>query len=440
MVVVAFAVTYGAAVTLVRGHGSGSGSSSGGRIGLSSGGGVPAGDGLLGVTIGKDQRRLRTHPEDSAAWAELGAAYVQQARITANPVYYPKAKGALRRSLALNRGDNFEAMVGLGSLANAQHNFAVARSWGLRAERVNGYNANVYAVLNDAFTQLGDYRAASAATQHMLDLHPGVPAFTRASYDFEQHGDDAGAQFALDKALQIAISPADIAFCRYYLGELAFNQGNARQAAQQYGAGLKADPTYTPLLAGRAKAEAALGHTEAAIRDYTTVIGRVPQPQYVIELGELEQSLGHRTEARQQYDLLGVEFKLFAANGVNDDLTTALFEADHGDPAKALEHAKAEWRRRRSVLVADALGWALHVNHRDREALGYAKLANRLGWRNAGFVYHQAMIEASLGQRTAARTDLVRALKINPAFNPLQEPIARRTLIRLEGQLRSNGG
>ncbi|MDQ6697754.1 MAG: hypothetical protein M3Z46_09905, partial [Actinomycetota bacterium] len=253
VVVVAFGLSYVAAVTVVHGNKSGSDSAPIRSAARSTDDSVlGAGNDLLATTIRNDQKLLRDHPGDDAAWAELGSAYVQQARITANPMYYPKAAGALRRSLALNSRDNFEAMIGMGTLANAQHNFATARSWGQRAERLNRYNPNVYAVLNDALTQLGDYPSASAATQHMLDLHPGVPSYTRVSYDFEEHGDDAAARFALDKALEIAISPADIAFCRYYLGELAFNEGKAEQAAQQYALGLKADPSYTPLLAGQA--------------------------------------------------------------------------------------------------------------------------------------------------------------------------------------------
>ena len=433
----AFVVTYVAAVTVVRGTRSGSDSAStrpATVIDLPPGGAVPTGTSdQLADTIRRKQELLRVSPDNSAAWASLGSAYLQQGRITANPVYYPKASGALRRSLALKSRDNFEAMVGLGALANAQHAFATARSWARRAERVNRYNADVYAVLNDAFTQLGDYRQASAATKRMLELRPGVPSYARASYDFEQRGDNAGARIALEEALKVARSPGDIAFCRYYLGELAFNEGKPEQAAQQYALGLKANRAYSPLLAGQAKAKAALGQTASAVQDYTAVISRVPQLQYVIELGELEQSLGRRAAARQQYELLEVMFKLFADNGVNDDLTAAQFEADHGDPKQALRSAQAEWKRRHSVVVADALAWALHVNGRDTEALGYAKIANHLGWRNAGFFYHQGMIEASLGQREAARMNLARALKINPAFNPLQAPIARRTLARLEG-------
>jgi lipoprotein NlpI len=55
------------------------------------------------------------------------------------------------------------------------------------------------------------------------------------------------------------------------------------------------------------------------------------------------------------------------------------------------------------------------------------------GMRNALFAYHRGMIENALGQRTAARHDLSQALAIDPAFNPLQAPIARATLDRLGG-------
>lgn len=383
------------------------------------------------VAIHNAQLALKANVGDDRAWAQLGAAYVQEARITVNPMYYQKAGGALRRSLALNRTTNLAATVGMGTLANAQHNFKRALAWGHSAQRLNRYNIAVYAVLDDALTQLGRYPEATAATQRMLDLRPDISSFTRASYDFEERGDIAGARFALQRALQEATSPADIAFCRYYLGELAFNQGKPADAAYQYDRGLQVDPNYDPLMEGKAKAEAALGKTAAAINDYTTVVNRVPQPQYVIELGELQQSLGHRAQAQQEYDLLAVELKLFAANGVIDDLTPAQYNADHGNAATALSHARAEWARRHSVLVADALAWALHANHQDGEALTYARYANHLGWRNATFSFHQGMIEAALGQTVAARADLTRALRINPYFNPIQAPLARRSLQQL---------
>ncbi len=386
------------------------------------------------VAIARTQARLRQAPGNWDLWASLGSAYLQAGRISADPTYYPKAEAAFTRSLALHGGDNVAAMAGRGQLAAARHDFAGALSWGRRAQAIDSYNSVVYGVIADALTQLGDYPGARAAVQRMLDLKPGVSSFTRASYDLETHGQVGPARDALNRALSDSLSPVDIAFCRYYLGELAFNSGDARQAAVEYALGLKADPTSTQLLAGRARIEAARGEQAAAIADYTTVSERVPLPQYVLEFGDYLSTIGHRREASQQYAVLKTEQKLFAANGVLDDLLSAEFDADHGSPASALQHARAEWNRRHSVLVADALAWALHANGRDAEAVPYTRMANRLGWRNATFLYHRGMIEKSLGQRSVARADLTAALRINPYFSYLQAPIARRTLAALGGR------
>ena len=377
------------------------------------------------------QTRLRATPRDAASWAQLGSLYVQQARITGDPTYYPKASGALQRSLTLQPHDNWEALTGQGSLLNAQHRFAEALAKAEAAAHVNPWNATVLGVIDDAQTQLGDDAAATATTQQMLDRQPGVPSFTRASYHFEQHGQIDSAGTALRSALQQASGPADVAFCRLYLGELAFNSGRPRDALAQYQAGLAADPSYDPLVAGRAKALAALGHTDEALRDYAAAIARVPQPQYVLEYAELLQSLGRTAEASQQMTLLDSEQKLLAANGVRDDLTTAVVAADHGSAAEAVRAARAEWALRKHVLVADALAWALHRAGQDRSALYYAKQADRFGWRNATFRYHRGMIELALGDRAAARTHLREALDINPYFSVLQAPIARKALSSL---------
>ena len=395
--------------------------------------GLAASGDALSAAISAAQLQLKANDKDWQTWANLGAAYVEQGRVTVDPSYYPEAEGALHRSLELNPDGNFAADIGLGALANARHEFADAAVDAERALATDPYSATANGVLADAETQLGDYPAATAAVQRMLDLKPGIDSFSRASYDREIHGDPAGAVGALQDALDSAFTPADTAFCRYYLGELAFNSGNLAEAARQYDAGIAADPGYAPPLEGRAKVEAARGDTAGAIRDYTTVVNRVPQPQYVLELGDLEASLGHQDAAQEQYRFLAAEQRLFDANGVVDDLTAAQFAADHGDPAAALRHAEAEWGRRHSVLVADALAWALHVNGRDAEALGSARQATALGERSALFLFHRGMIERSLGQRDEARRDLSDALRINPYFSVLQAPVARAALAGLGG-------
>jgi tetratricopeptide (TPR) repeat protein len=387
----------------------------------------------LSGAIEAAQVRLRTLPKDYQTWAQLGSAYVQQARVTGDPSYYPKAQGALEHSLQLKPTDNVAAMIGQGSLANARHEFSQARDWGRKATAANPYQAGGYGVLADALTQLGDYTGADTAVQKMLDLQPGLASFSRASYAFEERGQTSQARDAMKRALAEATDPADVGFCRYYLGELDFNSGDPKAAMEQYRLGLLAAPNSDPLLAGRAKAEAALGRTDAAVTDYAEVVARLPLPEYVLEYAQLLTSLGRTDQAKAQFSLLTSIQQLFTANGVVDDLTSAIVAADYGSPTEAVQHAQAEWARRHSVLVADALGWALHRAGQDKEALTYAVKANQLGWHNATFVYHLGMIELALGRRDAARGHLSTALRTNPHFDRVQAPKATAALNSLGG-------
>ena len=377
------------------------------------------------------QRELRDDPDDALTWAQLGSAYVEQARVTADPSFYEKAQGALDRSMQLQPQGNGEAMIGLGALANARHNFTQARDWALRARELRPATGEVYGVLADALTQLGDAEGASAAVQRMLDTEPGVAAFTRASYDLELHGRVDDARLALQRALRDSHSPATIAFCRYHLGELAFNSGDLDEAAAQYQQGLDGAPHDTALRQGRAKVAAARGDLPQALADYQTVTNRVPLPQYLQEYGELLLVAGQQEQAAAQFTLFIQQQRLYEAAGSADDLAVAQFAADHGDPAEALRRAQSEWERRQSVFVADAMAWALHADGRDAEALAYADRAAALGWRNATFAYHRGMILASLGMRTEAQHQLAEALELNPYFSPLHAPRARATLDEL---------
>ncbi len=392
----------------------------------------PTSAGDLEGAVRSLQARLARLPGDWRAWAALGRAYLQQARITADPSYYEKADGAFARSIEEHPEDNEPALTGQAALAAGRHDFAAARDLARRAVELNPYGAPAHGVLGDALLELGRYDDAFASFQRMVDLKPGVPSYFRASYAWELRGDVARARSALEQALRTAYTPADIAFVRFYLGELAWSTGDLATAERHYAAGLRRDPSFVPLLAGRAKVAAAQGRTRAALRTYTDVVERQPQPSYLIELGDLYASLGRSADAREQYELVAVQQQLLAAAGVNVDLELAIYDADHGRPQAALRAAAAEHERRPgNVFVADAYAWALHVNGRSEEALVHARRAQRLGTRSALFAYHKGMIERSLGNDAAARADLRRALRINPHFSPLHAPRARRALAAL---------
>jgi tetratricopeptide (TPR) repeat protein len=169
---------------------------------------------------------------------------------------------------------------------------------------------------------------------------------------------------------------------------------------------------------GLAKIEAAHGRLASAIRRYENVVTRLPLPQYLAELADLYETAGDRAGAQGTFDLLTVQERLFRANGVNIDLEQALFDADHGvRVASGLRSALEEWRRRKSVFVADAVAWSLYANGRYRQALAFTQQAFRVGTRSAMFFFHRGMIERELGLRSMARRDLQAAVRINPSFS-----------------------
>ncbi|MFD0519419.1 tetratricopeptide repeat protein [Paractinoplanes durhamensis] len=362
-------------------------------------------------------------PGDWAGWAGLGAAYLEQARVTSDPALYPQAEQAARRSLALRR--NGDALVVLGALANARHDFAAARDQAKAALAADVNDGEAYGVLADALTQLGDAPGATDAVQHMLDTRPGLAAYARASYDLELRGKLTEAENLMRRALTDAVDPHDAAFCRTQLGDLAFGRGDLRSAGDEYAAALTADPSAVAALRGRARIRAAQGDLPGALADYADLTARLPGPGYLIEYAELLNLDSRADAAAEQLALAGAAQQLFTANGGQDGLATAALALATGRPADAVTAARAEWARRHHPDVADTLAWSLHAAGQDVEALSFAKLA---GGRPANYAYHLGVIQLSLGHTAEARAELTRALATNPYFSPADAPNARRAL------------
>jgi tetratricopeptide (TPR) repeat protein len=390
--------------------------------------------GTLDDLVASLQARIAEQPDDWRSLASLGLAYVQEARITADPSHYPKAEGVLQRSLDLDDDQNFQALIGMGALALARHDFAAGLEWGRRAAGVNPSNAAVYGVMGDALIELGRYDEAFTTIQTMVDTTPDLSSYARAAYAHELQGDIDDAERIMQLALQAAPTLVDSAWVLNQLGDLAFNHGDLAAAREHYRRALAADPSFVPPAAGLARVDAADGRFDRAIEGYLAVVARYPSPEYVVALIDLYTVTGRNEDAEREIDLLHAEEQLFEANGVNVDLEVALFSADHGvDLTDGLRAAEAEWARRQSIQVADALAWQLHANGRDTEALRYAHRALALGTRNASFLYHRAVIEHALGRRDAARADLAEALDINPSFSIVWSALAADLLASLGG-------
>ncbi|MPY62411.1 tetratricopeptide repeat protein [Streptomyces spongiae] len=387
--------------------------------------------GDLDANVATLQSHLRAQPKDYLSWATLGLAYVEQARTKGDPARYPQAEKALKRSLDL-RPDNDPALAGQAALAAARHDFKHALRYADQALEQNPYSERALSTRIDALVELGRYDDASKAADLADDRRPGIPVFTRYAYVHELRGDTKTAERVLKLALNSAMGRGDIAYVATQLGQLAWKQGDYKGALNHFARALAADDEYLPALEGRARAEAASGDRDGAIRTLEKVVATYPLPGPLVELGELYEVKGDKTKARDQYTLVNAWTSIARANGVNADLDTALADADHGDREEALRAARAEFKLRQTVHTADALAWALHVNGRSDEALPYARRAAATGYKDATFLYHRGMIEQATGNDDEARRSLDAALDLNSGFSPLGAEKARKALKVLE--------
>jgi tetratricopeptide (TPR) repeat protein len=374
------------------------------------------------------RKRLDRVPGDWTTWAELGVAYVEQARITGDPSNYARAEEALNKSLQVRPADNALALTGLGALAAARHDFAAALDFGNRSLAIDPYKASTHGVVADALVELGRYPESLDAIQKMVDLRPDTSSYARASYSFELRGDVANARDVMARALTAAGGPADAAFALEHLAGLAFDNGDLATARSHVDDGLRRFRDHPPLLVLRGRITAAQGDTGAAVRDYRAALAKLPLPGYAAELGDLLAATGDAAGAEQQYALVRASAALLKAEGVDVDTELAVFAADHGDVAAALAAAQAAHARRPSIFVADALAWALHKAGRPAEALPYADQALKLGTRNATLLYHRGAIRVALGDKAGAAADLQAALALNPHFSVKHAPEATRLL------------
>lgn len=375
------------------------------------------------------QDALRADPENGRGATLLGQAYLQKARETGDPSYYPKAEELFRLALEEDERD-VAAMVGMGSLALARHHFATALAWGERARAINPHVPAVYGVIGDAQIELGRYDEAAVTIQTMVDLRPDLPSFARVSYLRELHGDVAGAIAAMTRvAAAGAGTPEHVAWAQAQLGNLAFGAGELDGARAHYEASVRTLPGYVYGTAGVARVAAARGDFARAIALYTDAIQRMPVPELVIALGEVYEAAGQPDEAAAQYALVAAMTRLYQENGVDTDVELALFAADHGgDVEAALKAAEAAYAARPSIKTADALAWVRYRAGDLDGAWAASQEALRLGAKDALLTFHAGMIAAARGDTANAITHLETALSINPHFSVIHADDARAAL------------
>jgi tetratricopeptide (TPR) repeat protein len=366
-------------------------------------------DAATGGDLVSLEQAVAADPSDLAAVQALGIAYVRSAA-NGDPALYGLAERAFDRADGIRRDDP-TTVVGRGLLALSLHQFGAAHTFATKVVAANPDLDAARLVLVDALVELGRYDEARSELERLTVREPGLPVDARVSYLRELNGDLAGAIVAMRAAVTAGAGrPADVASVSQLLGDLVARRGDLAGARDEYERALRLAPGLPLAALGLARIDAAQGRTHEARDRLGALVERAPLPAVIALLADVAPGSGAE-------ELYGATVALARDAGQVVDLEAALFAADHGDPAGALELAAAAYAARPdNVFAQDALAWARYRSGDGAGARALLDGARRLGTPHAELRWHAAAILAGNGEQDAARTELRAVLDAGPAF------------------------
>jgi tetratricopeptide (TPR) repeat protein len=382
--------------------------------------------------VAKASAAAARRPQSDEAWVNLGDAFMQKGRETADTAYYSKAENAYRKALDLN-AKSVEAMVGMAWVNGGRHEFEASIDWSRKVLAIDPKNPAAFGLIGDAAVEMGDYDEAFDQYQKMLDIKPDLSSYGRSAHLLQITGDTRRATWLMMKGVAAGSPYAEnTAWCRSQVALIYFAEGAYVPAEQVLEEGLKNLPNDYRLLAAMGRVKAAKKDYAAAIQYYRKAIEIAPQQDTVAALGDLYQLTGQTEEMKNQYALVDSIARLNKANGVKGDMLTAKFYADHDmHLEEALKMEEEEYATRKNVYVADTLAWCYFKNGRIEEAKKYIRLALKQKTPEALFRFHQGIIYEKAGDEALAQQSFYEALSLSPNFDPIWAPVAQQRLLEI---------
>ncbi|HKB27437.1 MAG TPA: tetratricopeptide repeat protein [Candidatus Limnocylindrales bacterium] len=385
--------------------------------------------------IGVWSRNLAAEPLDFVSAANLGIVYEARGRLTGDIGDYLKAQQAVAQALDSAPTDDASRLLH-ARLAQTLHEFPNALAEAQAILRDEPGLPQALATEGDAQLELGDVAGAKATFTALATAAPGAAVSARLARLAFISGDPAAALGLAGRAYNEAVADdqtgPSLGWYAYLAGTVALSTGAPTDALAWFDKAVAVWPDGYLALAGQARAQAALGHTDKAIATYGEAIAIAPQPDALTALGDLYALRGDAKLAADQYATVEAIGHLVAINQQVYNRQLVLFSVNHDrDLAEALRLAEQELTVRKDVYGYDADAWALLANGRPAEADAAMRQALAFGTEDALLSYHAGMIAIALGDTARAANLLHDALAKPGALDPLSASRAAAALASL---------
>jgi tetratricopeptide (TPR) repeat protein len=353
------------------------------------------------TAIQKAQAEIAKHPDHAPYYNALAMAYARRARETSDVQFYAQAEETLKRSFAI-APDNYEGLKTQAWLQLGRHEFAKALETATKLNQKTPDDVIVYGYLVDANVELGNYKAAVAAAQWMLDLRAGnIPGLTRAGYLRELHGNLPGALELMQMAFDSTATneTEDRAWLLTQMAHLNVVAGDLAKAEMYANGALSLFPNYHYALGTLAQIRVAQKRYDEAVTLLRTRYAAAPHAENLYALAEALELAGQKEEAAK--DFVEFEKKSLAETNITDNSNHELiaYYVDHAhQPGKALEVARRELNRRKDVFTLDCYAWALAASGDYETANAEIQKAVQVGVKDPKILMHAGVIAGHLSQ------------------------------------------
>jgi tetratricopeptide (TPR) repeat protein len=389
------------------------------RLALSkSGGTLP-----LDLEIERLQKNIDAHPQLSDNWVLLGRAWVRKARESSDPGYYLNAKACADVALDL-MPSNRAATNLVGIMLINQHKFDEARDLAEQILHKAPMDLMALGTLSDAYLEVGRYDEAITAAQRMMDMKPGLPSYTRASYLAWLRGDEKTALENIHEAIdagQDRQDPEPRCWAMVQAAMIFWHKGDHPGADAGFKVALKECSDYPPALVGRGRVALGDGDFARAREALEPAFKESPLAETAWLLGDARAGDGDAKGADEAYA------QVVKIGRTADLRTLALFWATKDrEHEEALRLVEAEKKVRDDIYTEDTLAWALYRLGRFADARAASEKASALGTKDARLLYHAGAIKIAAGDKAAGEKLVKEALALNPKFDVTGSAEARK--------------
>ena len=245
--------------------------------------------------------RVDREPQLYPAFAHLGAAYLDKARLTRDPVWLAQSREALIRSQEIQ--SNFDAMKSMAAVCNYAHRFEEALHWLDRAAGAMPEDTSLVAMRVEALMALGQMDEAQrvAAVGEVNDFYVaaarGQIAMATGRYD------DAKAAFLSAARAAAAQGAASLqAWALIMAAGSRIDSGRAADAKPLLEAARRLDSESVELGIHDAEVMEAEGRAAAALARYAELARRTNDPSLHARAFALARELKRDGQARQHFD------------------------------------------------------------------------------------------------------------------------------------------